>query len=150
MARGRDGAGNDPLAFPIALHLAAELFDDADGFVPDGQALGDGILALQDMDVRAADCGGGYAHQRIQRPDIRYRLFVQDDPSVFDKDRRLHPACHGPRSQPDSTSAIMGRCRGMGKPTYRRAMISLPEMTIRIPMPPGLRRTRKRGRRPLW
>ncbi|MBQ0822837.1 hypothetical protein KBI52_21860 [Microvirga sp. HBU67558] len=37
----------------------------------DGQATGDGILALEDGHVGAADRGGGAAHERTQRPDVR-------------------------------------------------------------------------------
>ena len=39
VAARRDGAGDDPLALAVALHGRAELLDDADRLVADGQAL---------------------------------------------------------------------------------------------------------------
>src|SRR5690606_30455396 len=57
-----DGARDHALAFLVAEHRAAQLLDHADGLVADGEPLGDRVLALEDMDVGAADRGGGDAH----------------------------------------------------------------------------------------
>src|ERR671921_590026 len=74
----RDRARDDLLPLAVAPHSRAKLFDDADWLVADGQPAGYGILALEDVDVGAADRGGGDADERIERPDVRDRLLVED------------------------------------------------------------------------
>ena len=76
VAARRDGAGDDALALAVALHGATELLDDADRFVANGQARRDRILALQDVDVGAADRRGGDADERVERADIGHRLLA--------------------------------------------------------------------------
>jgi len=56
----------------------------------DRQSFLDGIFALQDMHVRAADRGRRYPKQRIERADIRYWLLIQDDPPWLDENCGLH------------------------------------------------------------
>src|SRR5690606_1423109 len=55
---GADGAGDDPLAFLVALYVAPELLDDADRFMTDRQAAGHRVLTLEDVYIGAADGGG--------------------------------------------------------------------------------------------
>ena len=76
VAARRDRAGDHALALAVALHGRAELLDDADRLVTDGQALGDRIFAFEDVDVGAADRRRGDAQQRVQRTDIGDRLLV--------------------------------------------------------------------------
>ncbi|MNM58081.1 hypothetical protein D3C81_693030 [compost metagenome] len=94
MAAGSDRTGDDPLTFSEALNLAAELFNDADRLVTDGQAFGDRVLAAQDVHVGAADCRGGYAHQRVGRPHFGDGFFIQNNAVLFNEDCRFH-AGHG-------------------------------------------------------
>ena len=70
MAAGADRTGDHPLALGIALHGRTELLDHAHRFMSDGQTARDRVLALQDMDVGAADGRGRDADQRIERADI--------------------------------------------------------------------------------
>ena len=86
----RDRTGDDPLALAVALHGRAELLDHADRLVADGQPSGHRILALEDVDVGAADRGGGDADERIERTDIRDRLLVEDDAAGLDEDGDFH------------------------------------------------------------
>ncbi|MNY02123.1 hypothetical protein D3C86_1346820 [compost metagenome] len=88
-----DRPGNHALAHPVAGHHAAKLLDHADRFMADGQARLDRILALEDVDIRAADGGGRDADQRIGRPHLWNRLFPEFDLSGPLEDQRLH-ACH--------------------------------------------------------
>ena len=83
-------AGNDALAFAIALHGGAKLFDDAHWLVPDGQASRHRILALENVDVRSADGGGRDTDQRIERAHVRNGLLVQHDASGLDEDGGFH------------------------------------------------------------
>ena len=78
-----------------ALHRGAQLLDDADRLVADGQSLRDGVFALQDVNVGAADRGGRHPDQRVQRTDVGDRLVFEDDASLLDEDRRFHLAGHG-------------------------------------------------------
>ena len=75
----RDRAGDDSLAFVVSRHRGAELLNHADGFVADGEALPDRILALEDVHVRAADRRGRDANECVGRSDTRQRLFTQHD-----------------------------------------------------------------------
>src|SRR5690606_5872365 len=87
---GADGAGDDPLAFLVALYVAPELLDDADRFMTDRQAAGHRVLTLEDVYIGAADGGGGDPQQRIIRPDLGNRLVLQFDASGLDEYRCLH------------------------------------------------------------
>ena len=49
--------------------------------VADDQALSHGILAALDVDVGAADRRRADAHQCVERPHIRHRTGVEDDPA---------------------------------------------------------------------
>ncbi|MNV71533.1 hypothetical protein D3C71_1645570 [compost metagenome] len=90
-----DGAGNHALAFGVAPDRAAQLDDHAHGLVAYRQALGDRILALENMHVGAADRGRGDLDQRIVGSDIGNRLVHHLDASGFDKYRRFHHLGHG-------------------------------------------------------
>ena len=90
MSAGRDGARDHALAFDVALDGGAQLFDHADRLVPDRQPACDGIFALQDMDIGAADGGRRDPDQSIQRPHIRNRLFIEHDPSGLDENGGFH------------------------------------------------------------
>ena len=89
VAARRDGAGDHALALAVALHGRAELLDHADRLVADGQALGDRVLALEDVDVGAADRGGRDPHQRVERTDLGDRLLVEHDAARARRRRRL-------------------------------------------------------------
>ncbi|MGH6781126.1 MAG: hypothetical protein ACREB5_03340 [Sphingomonadaceae bacterium] len=54
------------------------------------EAAGAGILALEDMNVGAADRGRGDPDQRIERSDIRHRLVFEHNAAGLDEDRRFH------------------------------------------------------------
>jgi hypothetical protein len=90
VAARRDRPGNHPLALAVAVHLRSELLDDADGFVADGQTLLDRILALEDVDVGAADRRRGDPDQRVGGADVGNRLVVDDDAVGLDEDRGFH------------------------------------------------------------
>ena len=90
VAAGGDRAGDDALAFVISLDGGAELFDDAHRLMADGQAFGDGIFALEDVDVSAADRGRGDAHQGIARSDIGNWFLVEHDSTRLDEDGGFH------------------------------------------------------------
>ena len=55
LAARRDGADEDALADLVAGHAGAELLDDADRLVADDQPGPDRVLALDDVEVGAAD-----------------------------------------------------------------------------------------------
>ena len=78
VAARRDGANDDPLTLFVVRHGGTKLFDDADRFVPDGQAFADGILALEDVNIGAADRGRGDTHQRIQGTDVAELALFED------------------------------------------------------------------------
>ena len=62
----RDRADDDALADRVlAFQALAELLDDADRLVAEDQALADGVFALDDVDVGAAD-------RRRRDPDDRF------------------------------------------------------------------------------
>ena len=92
---GTDGTGDDPLAFGIALDISPELLDHAHGLVPNRQALGDGILALEDVDIRPADGRRRDPQERIVRPDVGYGLVVQDNAARLDEHGGFHHGGHG-------------------------------------------------------
>jgi hypothetical protein len=86
----RNCARDDTLALLEPHHRRAELCDHAHRLVPNGQALGDGIFAFQDVDVCAADRGGGDFQHHIQRTGDGDRFFVQHDAAGLDKNRSSH------------------------------------------------------------
>ena len=94
VAARRDGANDDPLALFVVRYGGTKLFDDADRLVPDGQAFADGILALEDVNIGAADRGRGDAHQRVQGTDVGYGLGFENDAAGLNEDRGFHPG-HG-------------------------------------------------------
>ena len=120
-ARGGDRPGDDALALGVAADGGTELFDDADGFVTDGQALGDGILTLEDVDVGAADRRGRDADQRVHRADIGDGLVLENDPVVLDEDSGFHLAGHDRslRSRPRAAcEALDGEKRFLPFPPF--------------------------------
>ena len=90
VSAGADGARDHALALDVALDGGSQLFDHADRLVPDRQPACDGIFALQDMDIGAADGGRRDPDQGIQRPDIRNWLFIEHDPSGLDENGGFH------------------------------------------------------------
>ena len=64
--------------------------NDAHRLVADGEAGTNRILALQDVNVSAANRRGGDPHQRVERPDVRDRLLLQHDPTPLDEYRGFH------------------------------------------------------------
>ena len=91
---GADGAGNDALAFRVALHGAAELFNHADRLVANRQPLGYRVLALEDVHVGAANRRRGDADQRVVGANIGYRLVGQLDAARLDKNGGFHHGGH--------------------------------------------------------
>jgi hypothetical protein len=61
----------------------------------DRQAFADRILALEDVNVGAADRRGRDAQQGIERPDIGDGLVPKDNTAFLGEHRRLH-RCHAP------------------------------------------------------
>ena len=86
----RNGASYDSLAFLEAGDRGAKLLNDAHRLVADDEAGANRILALQDVNVGAADCCCGDPHQRVKRTDVRDRLLVQHDPSPLDEHCCFH------------------------------------------------------------
>ena len=60
-----------------------------------GQATLHRVLTFQDMDIGAADRGGGHAHQGIVGADFRNRFIVNFDTAGFNEDGRFHHGRHG-------------------------------------------------------
>jgi hypothetical protein len=58
--------------------------------VTDREALLDGVLAFEDVDVGAADGRGRDSNQGIERPDVGHGLVVEHDPAGLDKDGGSH------------------------------------------------------------
>jgi hypothetical protein len=83
------------LALGVALHGTAQFFDHAHGLMPHRQALGHGVFALENVHVRAADSGGGDAHQRIVGAHIGDGLVGQLDAAFVDKNGGFHHGGHG-------------------------------------------------------
>ena len=94
LAAGRDGADDDALPTLVAGHARPQLLDHADRLVADDAAALDRVLALEDVDIGAADRRGGDPDQRVARPDLRHRLLVEDDTARLDEHGRLHRAHH--------------------------------------------------------
>ena len=91
---GADRPGNHALAFCVAHHGAAQLFDHTHGFVAHGQALGHRVFALEDVHVRAADGGGRDADQGIVGAHRGDGLADQLNAARFNEDGGFHGA-HG-------------------------------------------------------
>lgn len=91
-ARRRDRAGNDTLTFAKATHFRAELFDDADRFVPDRKASGNRVFAFEDVNIGAADRGRGDADDSVERTGLGDRLLVEYYSAGPDEDRSFHLA----------------------------------------------------------
>jgi hypothetical protein len=87
---GQIAPGNHALAFCVALHGAAQLFDHAHRFVAHGQALGHRVFALEDVHVGAADGGGRDADQRIVGAHVGDGLVDQLDAAGFDENGGFH------------------------------------------------------------
>jgi hypothetical protein len=85
LAARRDDAGDDALAFNVAVDRRAELFDDADRLVADRQAVGDWVFALENVNVRPADRSRRTAEERVSLADGRDRLVRKDDPAGLDE-----------------------------------------------------------------
>jgi hypothetical protein len=98
LAARRDGANDDALAELVARYARTQLLDDPDRFVADNTAALDGVLALEDVDVRAADRRRGDTNESVARPDLRHRLFVKDDAAGLDE----HGCRHGAHDRPPS------------------------------------------------
>jgi len=75
-----DGDDFRRTAFFEAGHRRAELFDHTDRLVTDRQTPLDGVLALQDVNVRPADGRRRDADERVERSHVRDRFFGQGDP----------------------------------------------------------------------
>ena len=82
------------MTFLVADNRTPQFFDDANGFVTNREALGDGVFTLEDVDVGAADGGGGDADQCIVGADIGQRLVGEFDAAGFDEHRRFHHGRH--------------------------------------------------------
>ena len=93
VARWRNRARDDPLSFTVTFHSRAKLLDHPDWLVANREALGDGVLAFQNVHVGAADGRRRDAHKRVERPDIRDRLVLQNDAPRLYEDSRFH-VCH--------------------------------------------------------
>ena len=94
VAARADRAGDHPLPLHIALHVGAQLLDHANRLMANGQAFGNGVLALHDVNVRAANRRRRDPHQRVVRSDVGNRFVFQRDPPRFDEHRRLHFCRH--------------------------------------------------------
>ena len=84
----RDRAGDHTLPLPEALDRRAQPFDHPHRLIADREALGDRILALEDVDVGAADCGDGTAPAR-PAPGIGDRFLCEADAAGFQEDGGL-------------------------------------------------------------
>jgi len=100
---GADGAGDHPLAFLVALHVAAQLFDDAHRFVTDGQAGSDRVFTLENVDIGAADGGRGDAQQRIVGTNLGDGLVLQFDAARLDEHGGFH---HGHGATPPGSEDV--------------------------------------------
>lgn len=88
-ARG-DRTRDDPLTLLKALDVGPEPLDDPHRLMSNGQTLRDRILALQDMNVGAADRGRAHPHQCVQRAHLRNALLLKADTAGFDEHGGFH------------------------------------------------------------
>ena len=88
-ARG-DRRDEDALTDFVAGDARAELVDDADRLVADDQARADRILALEDVDVGAADRGRRDADDGLADPGSRTRHGLDADVAGAVEDGRAH------------------------------------------------------------
>src|SRR5690606_14908967 len=89
-----DRASDDALALGIAGDRAAEFLDDPHRLVADRQARRDRILALEDVDVGAADGGGSDANERVVGTDIGDGFIGQLDAAGLDEYSGFHHGSH--------------------------------------------------------
>ena len=88
---GRDGADDHALADVILrLEPLAQLVDDANRLVSEDQAVADGILALDDVDVGAADRRGRDADDRLSRSRDRLGTLLDGQPALTAECNCLH------------------------------------------------------------
>ena len=113
MTARRDGAGNHALALLIARHSGTQLLNDADGLMPDRESPADRILALEDMDVGAANSCCRYTDQRVEGADIGHWLGVENDSTRFDEDGGFHLG-HGSNLEKTSKHESMRKWNTMG------------------------------------
>ena len=90
LAARRDRADEDALADLVAGDAGAELFDDADRLVADDQARSDRVLALQDVDVGAADRRRGDADDGLADAGAGLRDRLDTDVARSVEDGRAH------------------------------------------------------------
>lgn len=90
-----DGAGNYPLALPVALDVGAELLDHPHRLMAHDQPLLHRVLALEDMHVGATDGGGGDPDQGVVGADVGDRAVVDLDAAGLDEDGGFHHGGHG-------------------------------------------------------
>jgi hypothetical protein len=74
----------------VALHGGAELLNDADRFMPNGQAASHRIFPLENMHVCPANCRRGDAYQSVQGTHVGDWLLIQDYSPRLHKDGCLH------------------------------------------------------------
>ena len=94
-AAGRDGAGDDALAFLVARNRRAQFLDNANRFMTDDAAALDGVFSLQNMNVRAANRRRSDAQQSVQRADIGNGPVFKHDPPRFCEYGGFHHLGHG-------------------------------------------------------
>src|SRR3546814_9355638 len=95
VAGWRDRTGDHPLSLEITLDGGAELFDDADRPMADGQPSAHRVLALEDMDVGAADGCCGDAHKRVQGTNLGHRLRSEEHPHELQSTKIISHAALG-------------------------------------------------------
>ena len=79
LAAGRDGPDQHSIADLVASDTRAELLDDADRLVADDEARADRVLALDDVDVGAADGRGGDTDHRLAGARVGPRDLLDAD-----------------------------------------------------------------------
>ena len=90
LAAGGDRADEHALADLVADDAGAELVDHSDRLVPDDQARSDRVLALQDVDVRAADRRQRHADDGLAGTRMRPWDDVDTDVARPVEDRGSH------------------------------------------------------------
>ena len=109
---GADSARNDTLAFLVARHGAAQFDDHAHRFVSDRQAFLDWVLALEDVDVGAANRRRGDFDQRIVGAHIWNRLVGDFNASGCNKDGGFHHLSHKLPFDSRVLRGAQGTCAG--------------------------------------
>ena len=91
LAARRDGADDDALADVILrLEPLTELVDDADRLVTEHEPVAHRVLALDDVDVGAADRRGGDADDGLSGPWRRLRTLLDGQPALSAKCHSFH------------------------------------------------------------